>query len=86
MAEVLNQLLPITEWNETFRRDELCHICVLLDFCHLSLKHPGTNSVRIRSLATFSRLLTAPRKIQEIQMVLAFNTVKLGTEKALLKT
>lgn len=41
MVEVLNQLLPIREWNETFSRDELC---VLLDFCHLSLKHPGTNS------------------------------------------
>lgn len=41
MVEVLNQLLSVRDWNKTFSRGKLCHICVLLDFCHLSLEHPG---------------------------------------------
>lgn len=66
MVEVLYQLLPIRDWNETFSRDKLCHICVSLDFCHPSLEHPGTNGVRIRRLPRFPSLLTALRKTQEV--------------------
>lgn len=66
MVEVLNHLLPIRDWNETFSRDKLCHICVLLDFCHFSLEHLGTNSVSIRGLPRFPSLLTALRKTQEV--------------------
>lgn len=49
MVQVLNQLVPIRDWNETFSRDKLCHICVLLDFCHLSLKYLGTSGKGLES-------------------------------------
>jgi len=66
MVEILNQLLPIRDWNETFSRDKSRHIYVLLDFSHLSLEHPGTNTVRIRRLLMFPSFLTVLRKTQEV--------------------